>query len=276
MKHADMGGNHHGASSSNLLIEKVVRGSGYHARAPGLPDAGSYLHLPVVGWDEECLRAEPPWCGAAGLPGDVMRFPISDFDSAAVVQAKRAVHSGNGSATISIGNGKVSLSVAEPAGKRPQVSRDAYAVYPNSDFHAGDPESVKRAADDLAKSINGLTERAFLYGDLLPTTQEKPPRTVRCVTNWNVGWGDVPNWVRNIPTQNTEEAPGMNLYSVILIDTYNKIVIDTKIVAKNDEAAKLAAGVYRWLLENGRTFDDVTVCVGHLCRVRERMTGSGA
>ena len=106
-----------------------------------------------------------------------------------------------------------------------------------SDFHAGDPESVKRATGSLHK--------AEVFPDLFPQ-------------------------------QNTEEAPGMNLYSVILIDTYNKIVIDTKIVAKNDEAAKLAAGVYRWLLENGRTFDDVTVCVGHLCRVRERMTGSGA
>ena len=82
-------------------------------------------------------------------------------------------------------------------------------------------------------------------------------------------------WIGDHLPTTQEEAPGMNLYSVILIDTYNKIVIDTKVVAKNDEAAKLAAGVYGWLQENGRTFDDVTVCVGHLCRVRERMTGPG-
>ena len=240
MKHADMGGNHHGASSRD------------------------YLTCRVVGYDRDNLFIEHPWTLRP------MRIPTADFPNHLqehITNLKEVVRDGNGTAEL-------------------RLQADDPRLRLVSDFHAGDPESVARLTDSLHKAMEYMIcggpmspyanpNPWFGHGDLLPTTQEEPPRTVRCVTNWSVGSDDVPDWVRNIPQQNTEEAPGMNLYSVTLIDAYNKIVIDTKVVAKNDEAAKLAAGVYGWLQGNGRTFDDVTVCVGALCRVRERMTGPG-
>lgn len=61
-----------------------------------------------------------------------------------------------------------------------------------------------------------------------------------------------------------EVPPVHSLYSVTMIDNSGAILIDTKVVAKSEEAAKLAAGVYGWLHRHEHSFEDVTVILKNL------------
>jgi hypothetical protein len=57
------------------------------------------------------------------------------------------------------------------------------------------------------------------------------------------------------------------VYEVIVVDKYREILLDEKVVAKNEEKAKFNAGVYKHLDANGLTLDDVTVLTRALGQV---------
>ncbi len=160
------------------------------------------------------------------------------------------------------------------------VEWDVPCWQPVSDFHAGDclPPSnlysaeARKMLDEEAREVLA-EERAFLnawYSGLLddilggPNSQYAHPNPL---------FGNGPITLEEASPMNccnpaTNDGP--NLYSVTVIDPRGRfLAIDTKVVAKSPEAAKLAAGVYGWLEREGLTLEAVTVVVNCLaCGVK--------
>lgn len=72
------------------------------------------------------------------------------------------------------------------------------------------------------------------------------------------------NFFPYVVTIKEDEKKMETLYSVIVIDKERDILIDEKVVAKNQESAKFNADVYDHLKKSGLTLDDVTVIVNQL------------
>lgn len=137
-----------------------------------------------------------------------------------------------------------------------------------SDSHAGDHLPPSNPYSDHAKKMMGQEARAEAYSGARWGDVWLRFESGRVYVNDIHADDDVVTFYGPMPTKQ-EEAHTMYLYSVILVAACGKIAIDTKVVAKTEEAAKLAAGVYGWLQEQGRALDEVTVYVRAVCGVRD-------